>query len=149
MPPSERIQQLQAWKKNEFKADELEYRIVEGGGGSFFNKGFYTLEEVQTETGALGLDPKDVKYFDCRAMITHIKTEGNLYYPACPVCQKKIQQSSPDTWNCNTCGKMFPHPSFKYSLNLRISDPTNSIWATAFDRVAKELVGMMKKFLLI
>jgi len=65
--------------------------VAEGGSGGI--KGvFLTLDEIQTQSAFL---TEDKAFYNTRAHITHVRTDGNLFYPACheEKCGKKLTES--------------------------------------------------------
>lgn len=84
-----------------------------GGGSSTFKRDeFRTLMDVKES----GLGTKDdAEYFQCRATIVHIKTDGTLFYPACPSCSKKVIDNN-EGWSCEKCGKSYEHPDYRYAV---------------------------------
>ena len=39
-------------------------------------------------------------------------------------CQKKVTQNQDGQWFCESCGKAFPAPAYRYMLNLEVVDYT-------------------------
>jgi len=89
IPIDDRIRQLEEWRATGF--NEANIQVMNGGDAGGAGKyGYYTLEEVQMAGEGIS-STQDRFFFDTRVHISHVKTEGNLYYAACtaPKCQRK------------------------------------------------------------
>jgi replication factor A1 len=64
------------------------------------------------------------------------------YYPSCPVCTKKVIQSS-DTagWFCDACNQSYLTPRPRYVLQVQCADASGTRWITAFDGVATKILA--------
>jgi replication factor A1 len=135
IPDEPEIRQLREWKQNEFSDDKLDSKVSQGGGGRKYAP--FTIEEINNLSDKVG----EAAFFDLTAYVGHIKTETpNLYYAACPQCNRKIDDDG-GIAKCNTCNKNFPAPAYRYTLSIKLSDHTGSLWISAFDQVAQVIVG--------
>ena len=57
-------------------------------------------------------------------------------------CQKKVTQNQDGQWFCESCGKAFPAPAYRYMLNLEVVDYTESRYVSKFNDEAERLLGM-------
>ena len=57
-------------------------------------------------------------------------------------CQKKVMQNQDGQWFCESCGKAFPAPAYRYMLNLEVVDYTESRYVSMFNDEAERLLGM-------
>ena len=46
-----------------------------------------------------------------------------------------------DMFRCEACNKSFQQPVYRYTLSIKLSDHTGSLWISAFDRCAQTIVG--------
>ena len=76
-------------------------------------------------------------------MITFIRKDAALAYPACPSenCNKKVTDEGANRFHCEKCGKTYPSCQWRYTLSVQVSDHTGSIWATVFNPEGEELFG--------
>ena len=56
-------------------------------------------------------------------------------------CQKKVTQNQDGQWFCESCGKAFPAPAYRYMLNLEVVDYTESRYVSMFNDEAERLLG--------
>lgn len=105
--------QLRGWFDTEGKNMGFQTHASAGGGGSgaFRSTETKTLDQVKSED--LGMSDKP-DYFNCRATITHIKSD-NLSYPACPSkdCNKKVSMEDDNVWRCEKCETTYPAPEYR------------------------------------
>lgn len=47
-------------------------------------------------------------FFETRGTIVLIKHEGNLWYNACPTCNKKVTEEN-GQWKCEKCNTLLPN----------------------------------------
>ncbi len=103
---------LRGWFDTEGKNVGFQtYSSSGGGAGTFKATETKTLEQVKTED--LGMTDK-ADYFNCRATITHIKSD-NLSYPACPSanCNKKVSMEDENVWRCEKCETTYEAPEYR------------------------------------
>jgi replication factor A1 len=83
-------------------------------------------------------------FFQARAMITFLKSDGVLAYPACPTegCNKKVTEEGTGQWHCEKCQKTYPACVWRYSLQVQVSDHTGSAWVTMFNNEAEQVFGV-------
>lgn len=110
-----------------------------GGGGGDPRK---TFQQAKDER--LGMDKAD--YYAVKGTVTFFRHEiaKPPWYNACPSaeCNKKVTvNESTGMWFCEKCNKTYPAPSYRYILSLMCCDGSGSNWLTAFDEVAKGLLG--------
>jgi len=139
IPDVPEINQLREWKNSEFDDTALNSKVREQGtGGKKYSP--FTIEEINKLTENKTID---AAFFDLYAYVSHIKTESpNLYYAACPTekCKRKVVDND-GIFNCNHCVRNFNDPIYRYTLNIKLSDHTGSIWVSAFDAVAQSIIG--------
>ena len=65
-------------------------------------------------------------------------TRANILYKSCPAdnCMKKLVQLEENIWFCPKCRIKSEKFVWRLSLQLKLQDETNSIWATAFGEVS-------------
>lgn len=140
IPIDDRIRQLEEWRATGF--NEANIQVMNGGDAGGAGKyGYYTLEEVQMAGEGIS-STQDRFFFDTRVHISHVKTEGNLYYAACtaPKCQRKANPYG-DGWECSVCGHKMDQPNFRYTLTVKICDQSGSLWVSVFDKPAQTIMG--------
>lgn len=116
---------------------------MKGGGGGGVSDERKCFSAITTENLGTRDDGKP-DYLSVRATLTYIKQE-NMWYPACPTCNKKvIQVSDGDMYRCDKCEKN-TDASFRYIVQLTANDHTGSQWLTAFQDVAEPLLGIDAK----
>ncbi|KAL9643550.1 hypothetical protein ABK040_010163 [Willaertia magna] len=91
------------------------------------------------------LSPEDVTeplFMTVRAYVNYIKTEGGMYYDACPnkTCNGKKVAKHGDEYYCKNCNKTYPHCERKYLLNFSIIDATGNQWLSSFNTAAEEIL---------
>ncbi|KAJ3030886.1 Replication factor A protein 1 [Rhizophlyctis rosea] len=94
------------------------------------------VSQIKDENLGMGEKPD---YIVIRGTVVYIKSE-NAWYPACPNCNKKVQDQGSD-WRCEKCDQSYPHPTFRYMMSVSISDHTGQTWVTAFNDQAQQLLG--------
>lgn len=57
-------------------------------------------------------------------------------------CQKKVSQNQDGQWFCESCGKAFPAPAYRYMLNVEVVDYTESRYVSLFNDEAERLLGL-------
>jgi replication factor A1 len=138
VPKDQRITQLRNWRNNEFDENQLQIQTSEAsaGGGKFIPM---CIEEVNVDTQFV----TEKGLYQTRAHISHVRTDGNLYYPACPGCGKKSNDISGDgtSWQCPSCNNQHQQPNFRYTLTLKLTDQSGSLWASAFDKIGISVIG--------
>jgi replication factor A1 len=84
----------------------------------------------------------DADYFNLKATVMYIK-QGTMYYAACQTekCNRKVIEHEPDQWRCENCDKSWPRPSYRYVLQICVSDHTGQKWISAFDESARVIMG--------
>lgn len=95
----------------------------------------------QANMADLSNDGKGVVFYNVGTIVDALK-EGNITYPACVVCNKKVILSESGGFDCIKCG-IHGGAQFKqrYILTIRISDVTGEVYLTLFDDQASELLG--------
>ncbi|WFD44641.1 Replication factor A protein 1 [Malassezia psittaci] len=97
-----------------------------------------TLEQVKEES--LGTSSERPDYFHTRATILYVRP-NNLYYPACPECNKKVIDEG-DGWRCEKCDRSFPLPVYRYIFSANIADYSGQIWISGFNEIGQTLLGI-------
>jgi len=139
IPDVPEIRQLIEWKQNEFSDDKLDSKVSQATGGKRYLP--FTIEEINTLVDKVG----EAAFFDVTAYVGHIKTETpNLFYAACPKCNRKIADDG-GIVKCDNCIQNFAQPLYRYTLSIKLSDHTGSLWVSAFDQVATVIVGQDAK----
>eukprot|EP00168_Porphyra_purpurea_P001849 TRINITY_DN1219_c0_g1_i1.p1 TRINITY_DN1219_c0_g1~~TRINITY_DN1219_c0_g1_i1.p1 ORF type:complete len:416 (-),score=129.23 TRINITY_DN1219_c0_g1_i1:181-1299(-) len=72
-----------------------------------------------------------------------VRTEGPIYYAACPETKKKLTETAPGMWNCESNGKDYTEEEidWRYLLSIKIADETGEQWVTAFNE-GEKLIGI-------
>ncbi|KAK1925386.1 hypothetical protein DB88DRAFT_450919 [Papiliotrema laurentii] len=99
-----------------------------------------TLGQVKDEQ--LGMSDK-VDFFTTSATIAFIKSE-TFAYPACANpdgCNKKVVDDG-SGWLCEKCNLKFPQPIWRYILQINLMDHAGTLWVTAFNEVAEQVMGV-------
>ncbi|OLY85024.1 Replication factor A protein 1 [Smittium mucronatum] len=96
-----------------------------------------TVSQIRDEGLGLGEKPD---YYILDATIVYIRQE-NLYYPACPQCNKKIFLEG-DEWRCENCQKSYPKPDYRYIFSINVCDHTGNAWLQCFNESGIEMLGM-------
>jgi len=131
------LNQLKEWKEKEYCDEELQPFSIET---TSRKSTLYTIEEINNTLPII----REKANFDLIASISHIKSEGNnLYYPACKnkdKCARKATFIGEDMFECPYCKESFRNPIYRYSLQVKISDHTGSLWIHAFDRAGATIM---------
>ena len=65
----------------------------------------------------------------------------NCIYKACPQCNRKLDEVSPENYCCAKCKKFVTAYNNRFALKVKISDPTAMQWVTCFQETAEILLG--------
>jgi replication factor A1 len=95
-----------------------------------------TFEEVKA--ALTGIRDKPL-YFDVKGTITIIRQDGNLWYYACPNCNRKVPQTVDG--RCDNCQQSYDKPTPRYILSFCAADHTGSQWLSCFNDVAEGILG--------
>ena len=85
-----------------------------------------------------------------KALILHIKREKNSY-PTCSnqsngwECKKAMTQDNEGKWFCSKCNVTKTDCNYRYILQVKLHDHTNTMWAIAFDEGALQLMQIPAK----
>jgi len=104
-----------------------------------FNKARFTSLEYFRDTYD---DIKQPIAFWTKGFVISITQSDNIYYSSCPTCFKKVTEIGLGTYNCVKCNTVLSRIEKRYIISLRISDYTNSQWATCFNNVAERILGI-------
>ncbi|KNC54564.1 replication protein A DNA-binding subunit [Thecamonas trahens ATCC 50062] len=136
--------QLKGWYETAGAAAGQGVNISAGGGGSF-SKVYKTFSQIDTQNLGHGEKPD---WFWVRGTISYIRSDGTLYYPACPnekpdgrTCNRKVVEIGTGRWQCESCSKEFTSINYRYVLSVSAADHTGSFWLSAFDDSAPTLLG--------
>lgn len=85
------------------------------------------------------------KYFKVKADLLNIQSQRVIWYPACPDCKKKVNESE-DQWMCERCNKFFAEPTFTFNFTMKLGDMSEVIYTQVLGAYpGDELVGMTAK----
>eukprot|EP00824_Muranothrix_gubernata_P012816 TRINITY_DN269_c2_g1_i1.p2 TRINITY_DN269_c2_g1~~TRINITY_DN269_c2_g1_i1.p2 ORF type:complete len:674 (-),score=142.68 TRINITY_DN269_c2_g1_i1:320-2305(-) len=98
------------------------------------------LAEVRDQNLGLGEKPD---YFVNRSMITFIKHDKTVSYPACPTegCNKKVAGQE-GSFFCEKCQKTFPNCDYRYVLSISAQDFTGRAWFSLFNDQGQQIMNM-------
>jgi len=136
-----RIQELLKWRE---ETEISEGDLKNNHGGSEKDKSYRTLAQIESDTEHMTVDKM---FFDLRASVAHIKTEGSLYYLACSngdKCMKKVTEDNGE-YKCESCGTTSQNPNPRYTLSVNLVDASGSLWISCFDKIGEALVGKSAK----
>lgn len=82
--------------------------------------------------------------FPTRILITNVGTDRDPWYDSCPGdnCRKGVTLGEDSLYHCPSCTGPFESCLKRYILKLRISDYSGHTFATAFDEIAQEILGI-------
>ena len=84
-------------------------------------------------------------FMDVRCTPVFIKTD-NLFYDACPTCNKKITalnpNANPPSYRCEKCNKTIANPEVRYLCTLQCSDNVSHQWISLFNDSAESFWKM-------
>ncbi|XP_057519030.1 replication protein A 70 kDa DNA-binding subunit A-like [Amaranthus tricolor] len=89
-------------------------------------------------------------YITVCATITYIKMD-NFCYTACPLsnggrqCNKKVINNGDGRWWCDKCDQAVGECDYRYILQLQLQDHTATTWATGFQEIGEEILGITAK----
>jgi len=95
-----------------------------------------TFAQVRLES--LGTSKAD--YFVVKGTVTLVRHETNVWYSACPTCNKKVSDADSNQVYCEKCRKNV-QPTLRFLLSFSVSDHTGGAWLSAFNDVAEQLLG--------
>ena len=68
-----------------------------------------------------------------------------MFYQSCgntEKCKKKVIKENNGLYRCESCQDNFERCDFKYILSIKMQDFSESLWVTAFDEVARLILGV-------
>lgn len=92
---------------------------------------------IQTQRLGRGDKPD---YITVKGVINTVRSE-RPWYPACPTCTKKAEEDTSGQWACASCKKRFERPTYRYMLNVFVSDDTGGQSVTLYDEAARSLLN--------
>lgn len=107
-----------------------------GGFGDIRREAMKTLLEVRALQENV---PDGGENFSCRGTILHIKAD-NLFYPACPTCNKKVIEGS-EGWRCEKCDRAYTEPEYRFMMSMSVADHTGQVWLNGFNDVGLVVFG--------
>ncbi|GAB0492183.1 hypothetical protein MMPV_003443 [Pyropia vietnamensis] len=115
------------------------------GGGPLTGERKTLRAVVEEDVPRVGSEPRGI-YFQTRATVNFVRTEGSIYYAACPETKKKLTETAPGVWNCDATGKEYAEEEvdWRYLLSIKIADETGDQWVTAFNE-GEKLLGVSAK----
>lgn len=106
---------------------------------------YKTTAEIKEEWGNfLNQDKTDTfRLIGIIGKIT-LNDSRNIWYEACGngTCKKKVNKNSDGLFMCDSCNTTSDKCEYKYLYSLTISDCSGYIFATAFDEIMTELIGI-------
>jgi replication factor A1 len=110
-----------------------------GGGGNRFDKR-KPLSSIKIENLGYGEKPS---WLDTKGTVNFIKHDGTWCYPACPEegINKKVVEAD-GGWLCESNGKTYDAPQWRYIFSMVLSDHSGKEWVTVFDDQAQQLLGV-------
>ena len=85
------------------------------------------------------------KYFKVKVDLLNIQSQRVIWYPACPDCKKKCNESE-GQWMCERCNKFFAEPNFTYNFTMKLGDMSEIIYAQVLGSYpGDEIIGMTAK----
>ncbi|KAJ3440667.1 replication protein a 70 kda DNA-binding subunit a [Anaeramoeba flamelloides] len=92
----------------------------------------------------LGIGQK-ADYITAKVTITRVLRDlsNPVCYPACNFenCNKKVTLQG-SHWVGEKCNHRIKKPTYRYNAKIRLSDPTNSIYATGFNDTCERILGV-------
>lgn len=85
-------------------------------------------------------DEGEKLWCDVNCFVAQIFPGGMVFYTACPRCNRKLAPFGAD-WTCKSCGIINGNPQTRYTLRIRLTDHTGSLWVNAFDTIGEALIG--------
>jgi len=115
---------------------------LSGSGGSLSSDRKTLEAAMEEDVPRVATEPRAV-VFQTRAVVTYVRTEGSIYYAACPETKKKLTETAPGMWNCEFSGKDYSEEEidWRYLLSIKIADETGEQWVTAFNE-GEKLIGI-------
>lgn len=83
-------------------------------------------------------------YITVVATVSYIRSEGNIYYQACPGegCSKKVVDDGPGIFRCERCQKVYDRCEYRYILSCQISDESGQTWINVFNETGAAILGV-------
>jgi len=146
-PDRSEAHQLKAWWNTTGMGSELQSLTQRQAGGpaNFANAPRKMLSAVKDENLGHSENPD---FFTVRGFITWFihDPERKPFYLACPSteprCNKKVSEDGQGQYHCAKCNKTYTECNPRYILSMICSDATGTEWLTAFDDVAKTILGI-------
>ena len=113
-----------------------------GAGGSNFKPAEYkTFAEIRDQN--LGRSAEHPDYFLLNATISSIKHDRDVWYNACPTCNKKVTEAAgAGGWVCEKCSQTFPNCARRYILRVTACDHSGSYWLNSFNDQGESIMGV-------
>lgn len=132
---------LQGWYQN--NANNGQFKNVTSG-SSDLNLGSSDKKIELRDVEEKGIGMNEPEFFVSKIHIISIPADRDPYYPACTQegCQKKVTLETDNTWRCEKCQISIPSPNYRYVMSLVVTDHTDTLWASAFEEVGRQILGM-------
>eukprot|EP00168_Porphyra_purpurea_P001858 TRINITY_DN1219_c0_g1_i7.p1 TRINITY_DN1219_c0_g1~~TRINITY_DN1219_c0_g1_i7.p1 ORF type:complete len:416 (-),score=148.01 TRINITY_DN1219_c0_g1_i7:212-1330(-) len=115
---------------------------LSGTGGSLSSDRKTLEAAMEEDVPRVSTEPRPV-VFQTRAIVTFVRTEGPIYYAACPETKKKLTETAPGMWNCESNGKDYTEEEidWRYLLSIKIADETGERVGDRLQR-GEKLIGI-------
>ncbi|EDQ91528.1 uncharacterized protein MONBRDRAFT_451, partial [Monosiga brevicollis MX1] len=91
-------------------------------------------------TATVGLPDDKSVAFQVTGTILYVKSD-NIYYQACPTCNKKVVEESDGSYECQKCAKSYKEFKYRLLTSFSIGDFSGSQWLQSFSEVAESVLG--------
>ena len=139
---------LKGWYETSgITADQVS-SISSGGSGGSRTKVVRTFNQIEAQNLGHGDRPD---WIWVKGTITYIKSDGTLWYTACPnmlqgdnprQCAKKVTETGMGKWRCERCNMEFDSIDYRYVLSCSVADHTGSTWVSVFNDAGPAIIGM-------
>ncbi|KAH7107596.1 replication factor-a protein [Auriculariales sp. MPI-PUGE-AT-0066] len=134
-PDMDEAHALRGWYDHEGEKTVFKNQTASGGGGG--GGGIKRDELMPLRTAReMDYDNGTGHFFAIRALVVHIRNEGNLWYRACKTCSKKVPDGG------NECAQGHTgEPNLRYNFNVAVADNSAQGWFTVFNETGHAITG--------
>jgi replication factor A1 len=138
-PDIDQSHQLRGWWETGGKNTALS--TMSGASGGSRNDPLKSISAIKDENLGNGDKPD---YLKVRARIFHVKTDGSMWYQACPAdgCNKKVTDQGGGEFYCEKCGKAYTKCNHRYIMSMMVSDATGTQWVSSFNEIGEKILGL-------
>jgi replication factor A1 len=119
--------------------DNLQVESLSSGKGAGGMGQFMSMAEARD--ARLGMGEK-ADYYTTKATFIFFKKDGNVLYPGCKGCMKKLIDEGNGYYRCEKCNTSTNEFDWRSILTANIADWSDNCWATLFNETAEQVLNI-------